>query len=99
MNKIANLKSLIIECAFCNREKQLAIMSKHLCPSMLAEELAKLKGIVDKAHQQGRRVRFWGAPDRLPIWQTLRDAGVDLINTDNLSGLENFLRAAKMPTP
>jgi cAMP phosphodiesterase len=43
VNKIANLRQLIIECAFCNREKNLAIMSKHLCPSMLAEELAKLE--------------------------------------------------------
>jgi glyoxylase-like metal-dependent hydrolase (beta-lactamase superfamily II) len=32
-----------IETAFCNREKDLAIASKHLCPSLLAEELAKLK--------------------------------------------------------
>lgn len=43
VNKIANLKYLIIETAFCNREKQLAVVSKHLCPSMLAEELAKLE--------------------------------------------------------
>jgi len=42
VNKIANLKYLIIETAFCNRERQLAELSKHLCPSMLAEELAKL---------------------------------------------------------
>jgi hypothetical protein len=38
-----NLKYLIIETAFCNREKALAIAAKHLCPSMLAEELAKLE--------------------------------------------------------
>ena len=43
VNKITNLKYVIIETAFCNREKQLAIVSKHLCPSMLAEELAKLE--------------------------------------------------------
>jgi len=43
VNKIANLKYLIIETAFCNREKELAVISKHLCPSMLAEELAKLE--------------------------------------------------------
>lgn len=43
VNKIGNLRYLIIETAFCNREKPLAIVSKHLCPSMLAEELAKLK--------------------------------------------------------
>ncbi len=43
VNRITNLKYVIIETAFCNREKQLAIVSKHLCPSMLAEELAKLE--------------------------------------------------------
>ena len=43
VNAIPKLKYLIIETAFCNREKQLAIVSKHLCPSLLAEELAKLE--------------------------------------------------------
>ncbi len=43
VNRIVNLKYLIIETAFCNREKPLAIAAKHLCPSMLAEELAKLE--------------------------------------------------------
>ena len=43
INRIDNLRYLIIETAFCNREKDLAIASKHLCPSMLAEELAKFK--------------------------------------------------------
>jgi ribonuclease BN (tRNA processing enzyme) len=43
VNRIRNLKYLIIETAFCNREKQLAIASKHLCPSMLSDELAKLE--------------------------------------------------------
>ena len=43
VNKIDNLKYLIIETAFPNRERQLAELSKHLCASMLAEELAKLR--------------------------------------------------------
>lgn len=43
VNRIANLKHLIIECAFSNREERLAIASKHLCPSMLANELQKLE--------------------------------------------------------
>ena len=43
VNRIANLKHLIIETAFSNRERQLAITSKHLCPSLLAEELARLE--------------------------------------------------------
>ena len=60
---------------------------------MPATELARLREIVARAHAQGRRVRFWGAPDRTEVWQVLREAGVDLINTDKLAGLEMFLRA------
>jgi len=55
-------------------------------------EAARLKEIVAKAHAKGRRVRFWGAPDHAAFWQAMRDAGVDLINTDDLSGVEDFLR-------
>lgn len=43
VNGIANLKYLIIETALSDRERELARASKHLCPSLLAEELAKLK--------------------------------------------------------
>jgi ribonuclease BN (tRNA processing enzyme) len=43
VNRIANLKFLIIETAFSNKERQLADVSKHLCPQTLAEELAKLE--------------------------------------------------------
>ena len=43
VNRITNLKYIIIETAFCNREQQLAVVSKHLCPNMLADELSKLE--------------------------------------------------------
>jgi len=43
VNKIRNLRYLIIETAFSNNEKELAVLAKHLCPSMLAEELEKLE--------------------------------------------------------
>jgi len=43
VNDIANLKYLIIETALSDRERELARISRHLCPSLLAEELAKLK--------------------------------------------------------
>lgn len=43
VNEIKNLRYIIIETAFSNSEKELAILSKHLCPSLLAEELVKLK--------------------------------------------------------
>jgi ribonuclease BN (tRNA processing enzyme) len=43
VNGMDNLRYLVIETAFSNAEKDLAILSKHLCPSMLADELRKLK--------------------------------------------------------
>lgn len=43
VNRIDNLKHLIIECAFSNREQALAMRSKHLCPALLAVELHKLE--------------------------------------------------------
>ncbi len=43
VNKIKNLRYLIIETAFSNGERNLAVLSKHLCPSLLVEELAKFK--------------------------------------------------------
>ncbi len=43
VNKISNLEYLIIESAFCEEKREIAIRSKHLCPSLLAEELAKLE--------------------------------------------------------
>lgn len=43
VNKIENLRYLLIESAFSDREKELAVLSKHLCPSLLAAELGKFK--------------------------------------------------------
>lgn len=42
VNQIDNLRYLLIETAFCDRERHIAVASKHLCPSMLAAELGKL---------------------------------------------------------
>lgn len=61
--------------------------------AMPEAEQKKLGEIVTQAHAQGRRVRFWGAPDNGTFWRAMRAAGVDLINTDNLAGLEKFLRS------
>ena len=55
-------------------------------------ELAELKTIVAQAHKEGRRVRFWGAPDKRDFWAAMRAADVDLINTDDLAGVEKFFQ-------
>jgi hypothetical protein len=62
----------------------------------LAEaERLKLGQIVKRVHQQGRRLRFWAVPDSVVSWKELLDAEVDLINTDDLAGLQMFLGLPK----
>ena len=56
-------------------------------------ERAQLKAIVGRAHTAGHKIRFWAVPDTEAGWRAMREAGVDLINTDNLAGLQKFLSA------
>ena len=44
LNGITNLRYLIMETAFSNSEIELARLSRHLCPSLLADELRKFTG-------------------------------------------------------
>lgn len=54
-------------------------------------ERRKLRDLVAKAHQHGRMVRFWATPEKEQVWQELLAAKVDLINTDRLVELRQFL--------
>jgi ribonuclease BN (tRNA processing enzyme) len=42
VNRIENLKYLVIETAFSDGEVEIARLSKHLCPTLLVEELSKM---------------------------------------------------------
>jgi hypothetical protein len=60
-------------------------------------EREKLNSIVTTAHANGQKVRFWATPDisspaREALWKELLKAGIDFINTDDLPGLEQFLK-------
>jgi glycerophosphoryl diester phosphodiesterase len=60
---------------------------------LLESDRIKLQNLVQQAHQQGRRIRFWAVPDQSYAWDELFNAKVDLINTDKLAELASFLRA------
>ena len=55
-----------------------------------ADQRAKLAALIDKAHSQGRIIRFWGAPQNATFWTELRQLKVDLLNTDHLTTFRNF---------
>jgi len=62
---------------------------------MPKEERDKLKQMIDTAHKQGRKVRFWAtdviSKNQQNFWHTLLDYQVDYIGTDKLDKLNNFL--------
>lgn len=59
--------------------------------SMPESERERLHNIVERAHAQGKRVRFWATPEREALWKELVDAEVDLLNADDLPRLQRFL--------
>ena len=63
---------------------------------MPEKERIQLSLYVQQAHEKGQLIRFWATPDspgkeREAVWTELLEAGVDLINTDDLAGLRTFL--------
>jgi hypothetical protein len=64
-----------------------------------AADRDKLRSLVARTHAQGRRLRFWGAPDRPWLWSELREGDVDIINTDRIPQLAAFLRGEPAPKP
>lgn len=56
------------------------------------EGLSRLKTAVDKAHAQGRKIRFWATSDNQRVWEVLYENGVDLLNADDLPAVQEFLR-------
>lgn len=56
-----------------------------------SKERIKLSRLVAKAHRDGKKVRLWAAPEKQCVWQELVNCGVDLINTDRLPAVRDFL--------
>lgn len=62
---------------------------------MPEEQRKKLQMQLQKAHDKGRKVRYWGTPDNESFWEFLVNEKVDLINTDRLKRARVFLTEPK----
>lgn len=62
---------------------------------------AALQDIVAQVHGEEKILRFWNLPQDAPsVWGPLYDSDVDLINTDNLTGLSQYVQSQKtQPVP
>jgi hypothetical protein len=61
------------------------------------EERAKLRDYVARAHAKGKLIRFWNAPENTTFWTELAHDDVDLLNADDLAGMEKFLTTNPYP--
>tara|TARA_Y100000741_G_scaffold225815_1_gene172456 strand:+ start:123 stop:938 length:816 start_codon:yes stop_codon:yes gene_type:complete len=59
------------------------------------EELTYLNELVYKTHLEKKKIRFWASPDNELSWETLYNSNVDLINTDRIIKLYEFIKENK----
>ena len=57
------------------------------------DELRSVKNIIDSVHRAGKPIRFWAAPDNVLSWEWQKKLKVDLIGTDRIRELSEFLKS------
>lgn len=62
---------------------------------MAADDREKLETILSTAHGRGQKVRFWALPRPPQAWPVLHEAGVNLLNADDLTALRDYLLSAR----
>jgi glycerophosphoryl diester phosphodiesterase len=60
------------------------------------ETLEKIDLFVKEMHGRGKKVRLWGTPNTELCFETLQKLRVDIIGTDELELLSNFLEMSKV---
>ncbi|GAA4402738.1 hypothetical protein GCM10023187_18140 [Nibrella viscosa] len=56
-----------------------------------ADQFQKLRQLADRAHREGKKLRLWASPEDPAVWAKLREAGVDFLNTDQLTLVRDYL--------
>ena len=59
------------------------------------EDRDKIVALRDAVHSQGKKIRFWGAPDFTNAWSRLMEFNIDIIGTDDVQGLMTFIKNKK----
>lgn len=54
-------------------------------------EIIKTKSLMNEAHAHGKTFRFWGTPDFENAWQQFMSLQMDVVVTDDVTGLMKFL--------
>ncbi len=52
----------------------------------------KIVQLIEEVHAKQKKIRFWGAPDFTNAWMVFMDMKIDIIGTDDVTGLSSFIR-------
>ena len=58
--------------------------------SLTLSDKKKVLNAIKKAHDLGKEIRFWGAPDNINTWNTFHNLNIDYINTDHVTNCTQF---------
>lgn len=82
------LSKNVYQTASCKYSRMLKWRGEGAVPP---SEHERLCAFVMIAHKFGKKVRLWASPENEEVWKELLSCGVDLINTDKLLVLRDFL--------
>ena len=88
----SGLASLNFIEAYLSKKRKIHVISPDFSLDLSKSEEAKLNSIIQQAHNNGQKLRFWATPDTPSSWSLFYNAGVDFINTDKLESFAKFLR-------
>ncbi|MDN5204951.1 phosphatidylinositol-specific phospholipase C/glycerophosphodiester phosphodiesterase family protein [Fulvivirgaceae bacterium BMA10] len=57
-----------------------------------SKDMKAISDLVDRVHDQNKKLRLWGVPEQPQVWEALLTVGVDFISTDKLQNFHNFLK-------
>ena len=78
----------VFSMASCKYSKLIRWDGRGIIPDVQKNRLC---AFVAMAHRMGEKVRLWASPEKKVVWDELLSCGVDLINTDRLPVLKNYL--------
>jgi alkaline phosphatase len=61
--------------------------------SLTKDDVNKIISLRNAVHAQGKKLRFWGAPDTENAWLTMMKLEIDIIGTDHVNELSDLIKS------
>jgi len=65
--------------------------------TMKVADRNRISALITDVHHRGKKIRFWGTPDTAVAWRQFMSLGIDVLNTDHVQALAEFIRSSQIP--